>query len=124
MGAMAKLLLNLRNVPEDEADEVRDLFESHAIDVYETKPSLWGVSAGGIWLADDTQLEKARHLLTAYQAERSATARAEYQDAVRQGRVPSTWANLKAKPREAIVAVLGIALMLAVATLPFLLFGL
>ncbi|MCX7033145.1 MAG: DUF6164 family protein, partial [Arenimonas sp.] len=49
---MAKLLLNLRNVPDDEADEVRDLFVTHAIDVYETKPSLWGVSAGGIWLAN------------------------------------------------------------------------
>ena len=32
----------------DEADEVRSLLEGHTIDYYETKPSLWGVSGGGL----------------------------------------------------------------------------
>lgn len=119
---MAKLLLNLRNVPDDEADEVRDLLAAHAIDFYETKPSLWGVSAGGIWLADPGQLDEAMQRLADYQRERSANARAEREAAVREGRAPSTWVNLRANPRQAIVAVVGIALMLAIATLPFLLF--
>ncbi|MFO7288296.1 MAG: DUF6164 family protein, partial [Gammaproteobacteria bacterium] len=47
---MAKLLLNLRGVPDDEADEIRALLEEHGIAFYETPPSRWGVSAGGIWL--------------------------------------------------------------------------
>ena len=119
---MAKLLLNLRNVPDDEADDVRELFVAHAIDVYETKPSLWGVSAGGIWLADAGQLEKAQRLLAEYQGQRAANARAEREAAVREGRAPSTWANLRENPRQAVVAVVGIGLMLAIATLPFLLF--
>lgn len=123
MTAMAKLLLNLRNVPDDEADEVRDLLVTHAIDVYETKPSLWGVSAGGIWLADASQLDQAQRLLAGYQAQRLANARAEREAAVREGRAPSTWGNLRANPRQAVVAVVGIALMLAIVTLPFLLFS-
>ena len=49
---MAKLLLNLRHVPQDEADEVRELLSTNGIDYYETRPSLWGISAGGIWLHD------------------------------------------------------------------------
>ncbi len=49
---MSKLLMNLRHVPEDEADEVRALLDEHAIAYYETKPSRWGISSGGIWIAD------------------------------------------------------------------------
>lgn len=120
---MAKLLLNLRNVPDDEADEVRDLFVTHAIDVYETKPSMWGVSAGGIWLANASQLEQAQRLLGEYQRQRAETARAEREAAIREGRAPSTWSNLRENPRQAVVAVVGIALMLAIVTLPFLLFS-
>ena len=119
---MAKLLLNLRNVPDDEADEVRDLFATHAIDVYETKPSMWGVSAGGIWLANAGQLDQAQRLLADYQQQRAASARAEREAAVREGRAPSTWSNLRDNPRQAFVAVVGILLMLAIVTLPFLLF--
>ena len=39
---MAKLFLNLRNVPGDEAHEVRELLRTNAIDFYETPPSPWG----------------------------------------------------------------------------------
>ena len=123
MPTMAKLLVNLRNVPDDEADEVRDLFVTHAIDFYETKPSLWGVSAGGIWLANAQQVDEAQRLLADYQARRAATARAEREAAVREGRAPSTWSNLRENPRQAVVAVVGIVLMLAIVTLPFLLFS-
>ncbi|MCX7034329.1 MAG: hypothetical protein NT046_10215 [Arenimonas sp.] len=42
---------------------------------------------------------------------------------MREGRAPSTWSNLRENPRQAVVAVVGIVLMLAVVTLPFLLFS-
>src|SRR5690606_18742767 len=45
---MPNLLLNLRQVPADEASEVRELLSRHAIDFYETTPSQWGISHGGI----------------------------------------------------------------------------
>lgn len=35
---MAKLLLNLRNVPDDEADDVRAMLEAHGIAFYGALP--------------------------------------------------------------------------------------
>jgi hypothetical protein len=120
---MAKLLLNLRNVPDDEADEVRALLDEHGIDCYETQPSMWGVSAGGIWLAQAEQEAQAEALLVDYQRQRAQRARAEREAALREGRAPSSWAGIRAQPGQALAAVLGILLMLAVATLPFLMFA-
>jgi hypothetical protein len=39
---MTTLLLNLRRVPDDEADEVRALLEQHQILFYETAPTCGG----------------------------------------------------------------------------------
>jgi nitrogenase molybdenum-iron protein alpha/beta subunit len=118
---MATLLLNLRNVPDDEAGEVRALLDGHGIDYYETPPSFWGVSAGGLWLRDTARLDEARAHLARYQAERGERMRAARAAELREGRAPGTWAGIRAHPRQAIGAILGILLMLAVATLPFLL---
>lgn len=74
---MAILLMNLRNVPDDEADEIRALLEQHRIDFYETQPNRWGISAGGIWLRDETELEQAKRLLAEYQEQRVIRARQE-----------------------------------------------
>ena len=72
---MAKLFLNLRNVPGDEADDVRDLLRANAIDFYETQPSPWGISAGGLWIEDVDQLTRAKALMADYQARRRTQAR-------------------------------------------------
>lgn len=74
---MAKLLVTLRNVPDDEAEEVRQILAARRIDFYETPPGRWGISAGGIWLRDDAQLGEARQLMADYQEQRRAQARAE-----------------------------------------------
>lgn len=118
---MATLLLNLRNVPEDEADEVRALLTAHGIDFYETPPSFWGVSAGGFWLPGPAQLDEARGLLARYQHERGERVRAEREAARREGRAPGTWDGIRERPGQALATLIGIVLMLAVATIPFLL---
>ena len=41
---MSKLLFRLRNVPDDEAEEVRQLLEEHGIETYETDAGNWGIS--------------------------------------------------------------------------------
>ena len=41
---MSKLLFRLRNVPDDEADEVRELLTQHSIEFYETGAGNWGIS--------------------------------------------------------------------------------
>lgn len=120
---MAILLLNLRHVPEDEADEVRALFDSHGIEYYETRPGPFGISAGGIWLARPEQEERARMRLQEYQAERLQRARSERELARSEGRLPGTWSHLRENPLQALAVVLGILAVLGLTLLPFLLIG-
>lgn len=118
---MPKLLLNLRNVPDDEADDVRALLDEHRIAFYETKPNRWGVSAGGIWVERDDDAPRAQQLMAEYQVQRHARARAEYEAAKREGRVKTAWAVFREDPPRAIATLIGIAFLVGLMALPFLL---
>ena len=72
---MTTLLLNLRQVPDDEAEEVRTLLNEQQIPFYETTPSLWGISSGGIWLTNPTDRERAKALMEDYQQQRTRRER-------------------------------------------------
>ena len=120
---MAILLLNLRHVPDDEADEVRDLLEAQGIEYYETRPGPFGISAGGIWLARPEQEERARERLRDYQQARAARAFEEREVARREGRLRGTWGQWRDHPLQVLAAVLGIVFVLAVTLLPFLMLG-
>ena len=116
---MAKLLLNLRNVPDDEADEVRALLTRESIAFYETKPSLWGVSAGAIWIEHDKDAAAAFELMAEYQNERRIKARAEYEAAKHAGAATTAWKAFRDDPLRTIMALLGIAIILTLMALPF-----
>ena len=118
---MAKLLLNLRNVPDDEAAEVRAMLDAHQIAFYETRPSIWGVSAGGIWVTEDAAFANARRAMDDYQQQRSARARAEYAAAKRAGTAETFVSMLRAEPVRVVISVLGILVVLSLVALPFLL---
>lgn len=98
MAAMAKLLLNLRNVPDDEADEVRAWLTGRGIAFYETTPSPWGISAGGIWVEDDADFQRARGLMADYQAARRRRALDEQEAARREGRTETFTGSLRQRP--------------------------
>lgn len=76
---MAVLLFKLRGVPDDEAEEVRELLKSNHIDFYETPEGRWKISMPAIWLHDKSQIQTAQNLLSHYQQERKAKAQEEYQ---------------------------------------------
>ncbi len=116
---MAKLLLNLRHVPDDEADEVRALLKERGTPFYETEPSRWGVSAGGIWVSRDEDAAAARQLLAEYQQRRRTQARAEYDAAKRAGTAPTTWSAFREHPVQTIFVLLGIAFLVGLMALPF-----
>ena len=44
---MSALIFRLRNVPEDEAMQVRDLLDEHRIDWFETSAGNWGIGMPG-----------------------------------------------------------------------------
>ncbi len=83
---MAKILFRLNGVPDDEANDVRELLADNAIDFYETSPGNWGVSMPAIWLTDESQFQKARALLDVYQNERTVRMKEEYARLKRQGK--------------------------------------
>ncbi len=116
-------LFNLRNVPEDEADEVRQLLTGNEIDFYETHAGGWGISSPAIWLHDNSHLEQAKELIKAYQCERAAMARTTYEQLRREGRHPTLMHNIRSHPLQFILLVLMGLFILYVSLSPFLHFG-
>ena len=120
---MARQLFRLRGVPDDEADEVRQLLTDADIDFYETPPGNWGVGMPAIWLRDKDDYERARAMIDAYQEQRAATARADRARLKREGKERSLLDEIREDPIRFIVYA-GIALVvLYLSTKPFLDFG-
>jgi hypothetical protein len=119
---MSKLLLNLRMVLEDEADDVRALLDAHRIEYYETQPSRWGISYGGIWVTHDQDLVQAKALMADYQAQRRSRAREERATALREGTADTFASVLRRDPVRVGLTLLAIlALLGLVALVPLLL---
>ncbi|MBS7455535.1 DUF6164 family protein [Coralloluteibacterium stylophorae] len=116
---MAKLLLDLRHVPGDEADDVRVFLDAAGIGYYETRPNRWGITAGGIWIADDGEHPRARELMDAYQATRRERARAEYAAARSEGRLPGLGAQFRDDPLRVVGILAAIAFVAGLAALPY-----
>jgi len=116
---MAKLLLNFRGVPDDEIEDVRELLIQHGIKTYETKPSRWAVSAGGIWVADDAQYHQARILLDEYACRRSVMARDEYRRSVEEGRAPTLHDRIREDPLRFVFYLAAAGLILYFSIMPF-----
>ncbi len=115
---MAKLLLNLRNVPDDEADDVRALLDEHGIAYYETSAGTWSLSLAGIWVREDAAFPEAKRLMGEYHAQRAARVRAEREAALRDGTAATFGSVLREQPLRVVLAVIGILLALALVALP------
>lgn len=116
---MPTLLLNLRHVPDDEAEEVRALLEQHRIEFYETPPNRWGISMGGIWVNDDDQAARARRLLDDYQDERARRARADYEARRRAGTAETIVDRFRRHPLRSVLFTAIVAAMLYFLIRPF-----
>jgi hypothetical protein len=120
---MAAQLFRLRNVPDDEAQEIRDLLSRHHIDHYETPAGNWGISMPAIWLNDDGQLEEAKELIEQYQNQRLARVRDEREKRKREGKKPSYFADFLENPIQVILYAAIAAVILYFSIKPFLNFG-
>lgn len=119
---MTNHLMNLRHVPDDEADEIRELFAAHDVPYYETPPSRWGISMGGFWVHNDDEARRARELLENYQRERLQRQREAYEQDLAAGRVGGFWHRLRCKPVTTLAACLAIVIILALTVAPFVAF--
>lgn len=116
---VSKLLLYLRDVPDDEANDVRGFLATGGIRFYETPPSRWGTS-GGIWI-DDADVAEAKRLMAEYQQKRQACARAERAEAERAGTAETFVDVLRSEPLRVALTVMGIVLLLGLMAVPVLL---
>ncbi len=118
---MAVLLLNLRDVPDDEAAEIREMLDQHQIAFYETEPNRWGISAGAIWIKEDSEANRAKVLMAGYQGERKSRAQADYESAKREGTLETFWSQMRRQPQRLVMILLGVAIFVALSLWPFLL---
>jgi hypothetical protein len=118
---MSKLLLNLREVPGDEAADVRALLDAKHIAYYETPPNFWGISSGGIWVAQDADFADAKRTLDDYERRRSERVRAEYAAAKHEGTAETFIDILRSNPMRVALALLGILIALGLVALPVIL---
>jgi hypothetical protein len=117
---MAVRLMSLRNVPDDELDDICALLDEHDISHYETPPSNWLISAGAIWLNEQDQLQQAYSLLNGYQHKRSQQAREEYIDRKQKGEQESVLDRLMQNPVQFILYLAFILFILYFSVKPFL----
>jgi hypothetical protein len=112
---MATLVFRLKYVPDEEADEIRQLLTDHEIAFYETTAGRWQISMAGLWVKDKEQAEKALALIREDQVARAQTMR------------PITaiqWVlgylqHARQNPAEAFFTFVAILLILGISVIPF-----
>lgn len=109
---MSKLLFKLKNVPDDEADDVRQLLADHQIDYYETTAGNWGISMPAIWITHDGQFGEAKQLFDAYQTQRALNVRAEYARLKKEGKHETLLDRVKENPLLYFIYTLAVILLL------------
>lgn len=112
-------LFSLKNVPDDEAEEIRDLLCSHGIDYYETPAGNWAASAPAIWLKEERQAPQVRMLIDQYQRERAGRAREAYLQGKKEGMNRTILDLIRENPIRVIVYLAAIAAVLYFSTKPF-----
>lgn len=120
---MSVLLFKLRHVPDDEANDIRELLESNDLDYYETSAGNWGISTPAIWLNNQDDLEKAKTLIDKYQHERGKNQREAYTQLKNSGEDKTILDVFKENPFRFFAYILIVLIILYFSTRPFLNLG-
>ena len=117
---MSALLFRLRNVPEDEAEDIRELLNVNGFEFYETSAGNWGISTAAIWLKDKEQLESAKTLIEDYQTERGISQRHHYEELKKSGSHKTLLDAFKDNPFRFIAYIIFAGFIIYISTKPFL----
>jgi uncharacterized protein YaaQ len=71
---VAKKLYPLRNVPDDESEEMRILLRENNIEFHETSSGFFGIGTAAFWVNNENQFDAARTLISQYQKQRYTQA--------------------------------------------------
>ncbi len=113
----------LGGVPDDEAEEIRELLNNGGIDYYEVPASFLGVSPASLWLRDCNLLPEARALIDGYQFERASRARSEYESLKSRGEQKTLLDSARNHPLRFLAYFVAMAAILYLSLSPFLYFG-
>ena len=116
---MAALFFKLANVPDDEADDIRNLLSENNILFYETHAGFFRVGLDAIWLHDSTQLESAKQLLQDYQQKRYQSQRELFNQSQEKGEVETLWQRITHQPIRFFAALVAVVFVLTLTLVPF-----
>ena len=112
---MATLVFRLKYVPDEEADDIRQLLADNDIDFYETSAGRWQISMAGLWVKDKDQAIKARELIREDQMARAQTMRP-----ISFGQwILGYLQHARQNPAEAFFTLIAVLLILGISILPF-----
>ncbi len=116
---MAALFFKLANVPDDEAEDVRNLLSENNILFYETHTGFFRVGLDAIWLHDSAQLNTAKQLLQDYQQKRYQSQRELFSQSQEKGEVETLWQRISHQPIRFLAAIIAVVFVLALTLVPF-----
>jgi hypothetical protein len=112
---VAQLVFRLKNVPEEEADDIRALLNEHDIEFYETSAGRWQISMAGIWVRDKEQAQQAKALIAEDQSARAARA----QNISARDWLVGFLTHARQNPVEFLFTLVAIAMVLSLTLIPF-----
>jgi hypothetical protein len=117
---MSVLIFRLNNVPEEEADAVRELLKERDVDFYETSAGTFGISVAGIWLRDESDLPRVRKMIDEFQVQHRARVREAWRDSIERGEADTFWRRLRREPVKIVLFLAAIAVILYISIVPWL----
>lgn len=94
------------------------MLDALRIAFHETSASIWGISAGGIWVTEDADFAGAKRAMADYQQQRGSRARDAHAEAKRDGTAETFGMVLRAEPGRVALLVLAILFVLGLMALP------
>ena len=116
---MTKLLFKLHNVPNDEINDVRELFDTDDFETYETDKGRWGIGLSAIWLRNDEQYDDAKALLNEYQQRRYENAQEDRAEVERLSFTQGLFVKFKQDPEQFFMSLLALTIVVGVTIYPF-----
>lgn len=116
---MAVMVFRLNGVPDDEAEDIRQLMAEHQFDVYETQPGFFGIGLAAIWLKDEDQFSAVRAVIDEYQQQRSQRLSEEHKQMVVDGQAPTLLSRFRSAPITVVLYLIAAVIILALSIKPF-----
>ena len=116
---MSRIVFRLNDVPEDEAQAVRELLAENNIEFYETSSGKWGFSVAAIWVKDNADKSRARELIEAYQAEHYQDMHEQHERLRENGQLESFTYRFLNNPLQVIVYIALVLLVIYLSLIPF-----